>query len=230
MTKTIKVLAGGRFTRDVGFANCHSARVQLFGDVQVIDAHWERAGSCTENYVQILDLGKVAAVFESWSRNPGGSHWELHLGTDSNASTALAVNHGLPLTTCEWCRGEVYASGASVCDECSSSQCECGAFPGGLHYDNCKKMTIVIDAIEKSIHRDTIAPIECATGDEDLADILAELKSESEGNCSYEDHDWPGEPNGSYVHEYWGTTDDGEEWRVHVYEASPVVCDIMEDL
>lgn len=134
--RTVDLPEAAGFSCDVGFANCRSASLTLHGDARVIARREEDDGRIWTRYATV-ELGAVSAA-ECYLVNIHGQHDLTVLGSDERASKKLLLAAGVHVAYCAWCRdGRVYSLEDSHCERCLAGQCDCGAFPGGGHYDDC---------------------------------------------------------------------------------------------
>lgn len=67
-------------------------------------------------------------------------------------------------------------------------------------------------AINESKAEDRIVTLEFANGGKTFTAVLDELSALSEGDTSYAGPD----EDGTYIYEYWGKSEEGDDWRVLV--------------
>lgn len=64
-------------------------------------------------------------------------------------------------------------------------------------------------AIEDSIRENRIVTLEATVDTQEWVDLVSDLSVECE--------DWTeNKADGALIREYWGTDEDGDEWRIHV--------------
>lgn len=84
----------------------------------------------------LAHFGSLAA--ECYMNNIHGLRDLTELGSDERASKELLLAAGVHVAYCAWCRdGRVYSLEDRFCERCLAGQCDCGALPGGGHYDDC---------------------------------------------------------------------------------------------
>lgn len=134
--RTVELPEAAGFSCDVGFANCRSAHLTLHGDACIVAIREVDDGIRWMRYATV-ELGPVSAA-ECYFCDNNGRHDFTELGSDELGSKRLLLAAGVHVGYCAWCRdGEVYSLDTEYCDRCLAGQCECGAFPGGGHYDDC---------------------------------------------------------------------------------------------